>query len=150
MFADINAAFISEAAAGFWLLAHQLDQRSEAERLANIQAGFAATWARAVKDAFRLGNPDLHVLLNLSASTLERRLHQQQPLDQVASERLDRVARVAIHALEVLETPERASLWMRTLQPLLGEQMPLRMCETDIGTRQVHRAIAALGYGGPA
>lgn len=138
------------AGADFWLLAHQLTQHSEAERLANIQAGLAAKWVRAIKDAFKLGGDDLQALLNMSTSTLERRQHQQRPLDPVASERVDRLAMIAIHALQLLETPEQASVWICTVNPALGQQMPFQMCETDIGARQTHRVLAALSCGAPA
>ncbi|MBC3953614.1 antitoxin Xre-like helix-turn-helix domain-containing protein [Pseudomonas triticifolii] len=141
---------IGTAGADFWLLAHQLTQHSEAERLANIQAGLAAKWVRAIKDAFRLGGDDLQTLLNMSTSTLERRQHQQRSLDRVASERVDRLAMVAIHALQLFETPEQASVWMCTVNPALGQQMPFQMCETDIGARQTHRVLAALNCGAPA
>ncbi|EPN38647.1 hypothetical protein A244_31499, partial [Pseudomonas syringae pv. actinidiae ICMP 18807] len=43
-----------KAAAGFWLLAHQVSQRSDAERLANIRAGFAPGWIRTLRDALSL------------------------------------------------------------------------------------------------
>ncbi|WP_025389906.1 antitoxin Xre-like helix-turn-helix domain-containing protein [Pseudomonas syringae] len=132
------------ASAGFWLLALQLSQCSEAQRLANIQAGFAPGWVRAMRDAFTMGPRQMESLFNLSTSTLERRQRQQQSLDAIASERLDRVAMVASHALRVFETPERAGHWMITLNVALGGRTPLQACETGIGTAQAHRALATL------
>jgi len=136
-----------QAAASFWLLAHQLSLRTEAERLANIQTGFAASWVRAVREAFKLGYPQLEGLLNASASTLERRQRTEQALDAVASERLDRVAFIAIQALKVFDNPERAAQWMLTLNSALGDQVPLQLCETGLGARQVRRALSALECG---
>ncbi|WP_017707697.1 antitoxin Xre-like helix-turn-helix domain-containing protein, partial [Pseudomonas syringae] len=88
-----------KAAAGFWLLAHQVSQRSDAERLANIRAGFAPGWIRNLRDALSLCPRQMEALFNASTSTLERRQRQQQPLSLVASERVDRVAIIASHAL---------------------------------------------------
>ncbi|RMQ47643.1 hypothetical protein ALQ04_04134 [Pseudomonas cichorii] len=139
---------ISESSAEFWLLAHQVSKRTENERLNNIRSGFAPGWIRSVREAFRLSNEQLEALLNASISTLERRQRQQQPLDQVASERLDRLALLATQAMEVFETPERASHWMMTINAALDDERPLRRCETEIGGRQVHRALAAIVYGG--
>ncbi|TFZ35969.1 DUF2384 domain-containing protein [Pseudomonas syringae] len=133
-----------EAAASFWLLTYQLSQRSEAERLTNIQAGFAPRWIRAVRDALALGPRQMEALFNASISTLERRQRQQQSLDLVASERLDRVAMIASHALQVFATPERAGQWLVTRNTSLGGRTPLQLCETGLGTTQVHRALVAL------
>jgi putative toxin-antitoxin system antitoxin component (TIGR02293 family) len=141
---------LSEAATGFWLLADQVSKRSEAERLANIHVGFAPGWVRAVREAFRLGNRQMETLLNASASTLERRQRQEQPLDLVASERLDRVAMIATRSMHVFETPERASHWILSKNPALGDRTPLELCETGIGAQQVHRVLAAIEYGGGA
>ncbi|KPB57227.1 Uncharacterized protein ALO62_01651 [Pseudomonas amygdali pv. myricae] len=100
-----------DAAAHFWLLAHQVSQRSEAERLANIQAGLAHGWIRAVRDALALGPRQMEALFNASISTLERRQRQKQPLDPVASERLDRLAMIASHILRVKHPSAPVAGW---------------------------------------
>ncbi|RMM84993.1 putative toxin-antitoxin system antitoxin component [Pseudomonas coronafaciens pv. striafaciens] len=133
-----------EAATRFWLLAHQLSQRSEAERLASIQAGFGPCWIDAMRHAFHLGPQQLEALFNASVSTLERRQRQQRSLDPVASERLDRVAMLASHALHIFKTPERAGRWMITPGKAHGDRTPLQLCETGIGAAQAHRALAEL------
>ncbi|EPM46702.1 antitoxin Xre/MbcA/ParS toxin-binding domain-containing protein [Pseudomonas syringae] len=132
-----------KAAAGFWLLAHQVSQRSDAERLANIRAGFAPGWIRTLRDALSLCPRQMEALFNASTSTLERRQRQQQPLSLVASERVDRVAIIASHALRVLETPERAGKWLITRNTALGGHTPLHLCDTAIGSAQVHQALEA-------
>jgi putative toxin-antitoxin system antitoxin component (TIGR02293 family) len=134
--------------ADFWLIAQQLRKSTESERLRNIQAGFSSVWVRAVRETFKLSNALLEALFNASMSTLERRQRDGQPLDPVTSERLDRVAMIAMQAVNVFETPELASRWMVTGNMALGDQTPLHLCETEIGARQVRRALAALEYGG--
>ncbi|MDB5980090.1 MAG: hypothetical protein JWQ69_1105 [Pseudomonas sp.] len=132
----------------FWLIAHELRGRSEGERLKRIQAGFSPNWVRAIREVFKLSNDLLEALFNASISTLERRQKQQQPLDAVASERLDRVAMVATQALDVFEAPEKASRWMVSHNAALGDETPLHLCESEIGARQVRRVLAAMEYGG--
>ena len=144
------APYFTESAASFWLIAHQVSQRSESERLRNILAGFSPGWIRAVREAFDLGGEQLESLFNASLSTLERRQRQQQALGPVASERLDRIAQVATHALQTFATPERASRWLTTVNATLGGQAPLHLCETEIGARQVRRVMAALQHGAGA
>ncbi|KPW65780.1 hypothetical protein ALQ64_04219 [Pseudomonas cannabina] len=133
-----------QAAAGFWLLASQLSQRSETQRLAHIQAGFAPAWVRTMRDAFALSPRQMESLFNLSASTLERRQRQQQSVGAVASERLDRVVMLASHALRIFVTPECAGRWMITANAALAGHTPLQACETGIGSAQAHRTLAAL------
>ncbi|MBX8608749.1 DUF2384 domain-containing protein [Pseudomonas cichorii] len=138
----------TESGAEFWLLANQVSRRTENERLMNIQSGFAPGWIRSVREAFRLNHEHLEELLNASTSTLERRQRQQQPLDRVTSERLDRIAMIASQAMDIFETPERASQWMLTANAALRDQCPLRLCETEIGAWQVRRTLAAIAHGG--
>lgn len=139
---------LNESAPSFWLIANELRGQSEGERLKHIQTGFPPNWVRAIRDAFKLSNDLLEALLNASMSTLERRQKQQQPLDSIASERLDRVAMIATQAADIFESPEKASRWMVTANATLGEQTPLHLCETEIGAKQVRRVLAALEYGG--
>jgi len=129
----------------FWLIAHQLNARTEAQRLHYIQAGFPPGWVKATREAFRLSPRRLEQLLNVSTSTLERRQRDSQPLDVVASERLDRLANVAIQAASVLGDYGVASRWMVSSHAALVHQTPIRLCETEIGVRQVRRLLRAMG-----
>lgn len=139
---------VTPSTASFWLIAEQLRGYSEGERLSHIKSGFSSSWVKATRDTFKLSNDSLETLLNASMSTLDRRQKHQQPLDPVASERLDRVAMIATQAIDVFETPENVSRWMVTANAALNDQMPLQLCETEIGARQVRRVLAALEYGG--
>jgi putative toxin-antitoxin system antitoxin component (TIGR02293 family) len=128
----------------FWLIANQLNARTEAQRLQYIQAGFPPGWVRATREAFKLSPRRLEQLLNVSMSTLERRQRDSQPLDVVASERLDRVANIAIQAAVALGDRAVASRWMVSSHAALGEQTPIRLCETEIGVRQVRRLLKTM------
>lgn len=132
------------SATTFWLIAHQLNARTEDQRLHYIRAGFPPGWVRAIREAFSLSPRSLERLLNVSMSTLERRQRQLQPLDLVSSERLDRVATVAVQAAAALGDHATASRWMITRHPALCEQTPIQLCETEIGARQVRRTLRAM------
>jgi putative toxin-antitoxin system antitoxin component (TIGR02293 family) len=144
----ISHASHHEAAPAFWLIADQLHTRNETERLAYIRMGFPPGWVKIVRGAFQLSNSQLETLLSASVSTLERRQRQQRPLDLVGSERLDRVATLAVRAAEVFEDQEIAQRWMMTPNRALNDQTPLALCVTEIGASQVRRALAALQHGG--
>jgi putative toxin-antitoxin system antitoxin component (TIGR02293 family) len=128
----------------FWLIADQLNARTEAERLRYIQAGFPPGWVKATRQAFKLTPRRLERLLNASMSTLERRQRHLHPLDVVASERLDRVADIATQAVTALGDHAAASRWMVRCQAALGDQAPIQLCETELGARQVRRMLRAM------
>jgi putative toxin-antitoxin system antitoxin component (TIGR02293 family) len=144
----ISHASINNAAPAFWLIADQLNTRNETERLAYIRTGFPPGWVKTVRCAFQLSNSQLEALLSTSVSTLERRQRQQRPLDLVGSERLDRVAALAVRAAEVFDDQDTARRWMMTPNRALNDQTPITLCETEIGAIQVRRTLAALLHGG--
>ncbi|MFK3795720.1 antitoxin Xre/MbcA/ParS toxin-binding domain-containing protein [Pseudomonas sp. NPDC088444] len=138
----------TNAAPAFWLIADQLNTRNETERLAYIRTGFPPGWVKAVRTAFQLSNSQLERLLNASMSTLERRLKERRPLDIVSSERLDRIASLAVRAAEVFNDQQTAQHWIISPNRALNDQTPITLCETDIGALQARRVLAALEHGG--
>jgi putative toxin-antitoxin system antitoxin component (TIGR02293 family) len=144
----ISQSATNEASSAFWLIADQLNTRNETERLAYMRTGFPPGWVKAVRNAFHLSNSQLEALLSSSVSTLERRQRQHRPLDLVGSERLARVAALALRAAELLGNQRAAQRWMMTPNRALGDQVPINLCATEIGGTQVHRVLAALEHGG--
>jgi len=134
----------------FWEMAHKLGAMSESDRIQNIKIGFTADLAEATKQTFKLSSQSIGVLLNLSVATFERRRRDAKPLDAVASERLDRIAAIALMAKEVFEDAAAAAEWMATPNPALNGNPPIMHCETSIGARQVRRILNALEWGGVA
>jgi len=134
----------------FWRMAHRLETMSESERIQSIKRGFAVDWADAAKQAFGLPVQNMIALLNLSSATYERRRKDEKPLNATASERLERIASVALLAARVFEDEVTASEWMSRPNPMLNGATPVMHCETDIGARQVRRILHALEWGGVA
>jgi putative toxin-antitoxin system antitoxin component (TIGR02293 family) len=132
----------------FWSMALELTTITEHERLARIRLGFEPYWLVATKSAFGLTVPMIAVIANVSASTVERRLKSDEALDPVASERIDRLAQVAVLSKEVFENKDIASQWLATPNDSLGGQTPLSLCETELGARQVRRVLHAIEWGG--
>jgi len=134
----------------FWKMAHKLGSMSESDRIQSIKTGFTFEMADAAKQTFRLTSQNIGALLNLSVATFERRRKDAKPLDAVASERLDRIAAIALMAEAVFEDAAAASEWMATPNPALNGNSPVMHCETSIGARQVRRILNALEWGGVA
>lgn len=136
------------ATASFWRLAHARVRMSEGQRIASIMDGFDVSWAVAAKSTFGLSSTNIGRLLNLSLSTFERRRKDEKPLDSVASERLDRLAAIAILAEDVFEDKDEAARWLSAPNEALGGNSPVMLCETEIGAKQVRRVLNALEWGG--
>jgi len=132
----------------FWSMAHALAAITEQERLARIRTGFEPYWLVATKTAFSLTTPMIAVIANVSVSTVERRLKSDEALDPIASERIDRLAQVAVLAEDVFEDKDVAGAWMATPNDSLGGETPLSLCETELGARQVRRVLHAIEWGG--
>ena len=77
-------------------------------------------------------------------TTLERRATRLSPQE---SERTERVARLAVHAVRALGTAAEAREFMTTPHPELGARTPIGAAMTDLGARHVERLLTALEYG---
>lgn len=139
-----------EASGVFWGYSKAHDQLTEAERLVQIRDGLPARLYQEVKRLFSLPEKQLAELFNASISTLERRVRDNQPLDTVASERLDRIAEITHQAVAVFESEADAIAWMSRPNDALGGTAPVMLCETGIGAKQVRRVLNALEWGGVA
>ena len=140
----------SVGADAFWAFSSCRYALKESERLSQIKSGFPANLFIAMRHTFDLKEQSLSLLLNASISTLERRVREHQALDTVASERLDRIASVSLQAEEVFENRDAAAEWMSKPNKALGSNVPILLCETEIGAKQVRRVLNALEWGGVA
>jgi len=67
-----------------------------------------------------------------------------------ASARLYRIASVSELAEKVFEDRNAAAQWMTKPNQALGDRVPILLCETEIGAKQVRRVLHALESGGVA
>ncbi len=132
----------------FWRLAHGQGRLSEGQRIQSIMAGLSVSWVSAVKLTFGMSSTNIGRLLNLSRSSYERRKKDKKPLDPVSSERLDRLASIAILAEDVFEDKHKAARWLAASNDALDGNSPVMGCETEIGAKQVRRILQALEWGG--
>lgn len=140
----------SSRAAAFWNFVGLHQKMTEAERLRNIQGGLSVEIPYGLRDALDINASVVAKLLNISTSTLERRIKSEEPLGQVASERLDRIAQITSMAEDVLESREEAARWLTRAHSALRDQAPITLCDTEIGARQVRRILSAIEWGNAA
>ena len=85
--------------------------------------------------------------LNVSISTVNRRLKDGKLLDAVASERVVRLLQIALLARDLFENDELAARWLSTPNDALGGVNPITLCDTELGARQVRRILRAIEWG---
>ena len=134
----------------FWEFSTQVQRSKEAQRLWQIKTGVSVDLVEATRATFNLTDEQVSTLFNVSSSPLNRRRNAKKNLDQVASERLDRIAGVCLHAESVFASRTAASLWMSAENLSCGHCSPVMLCLTEIGAKQVRRVLYALEWGGVA
>jgi putative toxin-antitoxin system antitoxin component (TIGR02293 family) len=134
----------------FWDYVSQQSNMSEAERLASIRHGLSAELPVNMCAAFDLDLSEAATILQTSKSTLEQHARKSVALCLGVSERLDRVAQVAGLALEVLEGPNEAAKWLTRPHPALVNEIPIFLCDTEIGARQIRRILSGIEWGNVA
>ncbi|MFK3822179.1 antitoxin Xre/MbcA/ParS toxin-binding domain-containing protein [Pseudomonas yamanorum] len=140
----------TSSAEEFWNFSSGLHLLKESERLFQIKSGFPAHLFQAMLQTFNLSQHTASGLLNSSVPTFNRRIQNHRPLDAVTSERLDRIASISHLAELTLGDRGAAAHWMSSSNTALGGLAPILLCETEIGAKQVRRALHALEWGGAA
>lgn len=77
-------------------------------------------------------------------TTLERRLSKLSPQE---SERLERAARLFVHARRALGSEDEARTFVVAPHPELDGRSPIEAARTDLGTRRAEQILTALEYG---
>ena len=62
-------------------------------------------------------------------------------MNPLGATKQDRLSQVAVIAEEIFEDKAVAISWMTTVNDALGGKMPIFLCDTEIGARQVLREI---------
>jgi putative toxin-antitoxin system antitoxin component (TIGR02293 family) len=93
-----------------------------------------------------LTQQELSEILKINPRTLNRR-KKGQLLHPDESDKLYRVARLYVLALEVLENSDDAVDWLKNPKIALNKAIPLNLMDTDAGAREVERLLNQLKYG---
>ena len=79
--------------------------------------------------------------------TLKHRRERKEALTRDESDKFARLVRVYDHAVNVLESSERALLWLNSTKHRFGERTPMEMLQTEIGARSVEEFLGQIDYG---
>ena len=113
---------------------------------AQIRAGLKFSALESLQRRYRIPLAQLQTLLDISDRTLARR-RAQQTLSKAESDRLYRIARVAVQAEEVLGSTQTAERWLKEPLPALGTETPLELLDTDEGVQMVSDILGRIEHG---
>jgi putative toxin-antitoxin system antitoxin component (TIGR02293 family) len=111
-----------------------------------VREGIPTSRFDALKELLGVSTGTLTKVVGISASTLSRR-RKRGTLSKDESERVLRIARIALRAVEVLEGPENARKWLTEPVRALGGEEPLQFADTEPGAREVERLLIRLEHG---
>jgi putative toxin-antitoxin system antitoxin component (TIGR02293 family) len=111
-----------------------------------VREGIPAARFDALKELLGVSTERLTDVVGISPSTLSRR-RKRGRFDKDESERILRIARIALRAVGVLGGPENARKWLTEPARALGGEKPLKFADTEPGAREVERLLIRLEHG---
>ena len=113
-----------------------------------IAAGLPGRAVAHVERTMGLSPAECARLLGISPATRKRILKAaRRPIDPVVGDRALRIARIFAEAVEHLGDDKLAIRWLRSRIYALGDERPLDLLDTDIGTQTVHDLLLRMEYG---
>ena len=140
----MSAATVAAALGGRRTL--RTDVRSDFDLDAAVKAGISAAAVAAVLNEGLLTVDEIYTLV-IPRRTLERRRDGSEPLTVDESDKLLRVVRVIVRAVDAIGDVEKARRWLRTPNRALRGALPIEMLATDIGARLVEQTLGRIEHG---
>jgi len=120
--------------------------RSADRRRERVRSGLPYSALEALAERLNAPLGELGDALRIPARTLARRRSVGR-LSAGESDRLVRLGRIAALAEEVLGNRARAARWLRQSNRALGQAVPLRRLDTDLGAREVETVLLRIEHG---
>jgi len=112
-----------------------------------VSLGLPAGILRHLAVAFGVQPSGIAPYVNISEKTILRRLGAKGKLKPDESERVARLMRVFVRAVDVFEDEDRARRWLARPLRVLGERTPLSLVASEQGAREVEHVLGRLEYG---
>jgi putative toxin-antitoxin system antitoxin component (TIGR02293 family) len=100
-----------------------------------------------LRDALAVQQEILSQVISVPIRTLMRRKQLGERLKSGESERLLRLARLHIRAVEVLNSAEKARHWLFSKNRALGGKTPFEFAATEPGAREAERLLGRIENG---
>lgn len=117
-----------------------------AEFIAAVREGIPAERFDALRELLDVPAGDLAEVVGITPSTLSRR-RRRGTFNKGESERILRIAHLALRAIDVLDGVENARTWLTNPVRALGGESPLVFADTEPGAREVERLLVRLEHG---
>lgn len=124
----------------------ELGAEEPSELVAAVRAGIPAQRFGALRDLLDVSSGTLADVVGITPSTLSRR-RKRGTFGTDESERLLRIARLTLRAIEVLDGRDNARRWLTEPVRALGGEAPLHFADTEPGAREVERLLVRLEHG---
>lgn len=111
-----------------------------------VQSGLPANAVDAIASELGFTSTEIEKLV-IPRRTLAHRRANHQSLTRDESDRLARIARVALWAHETFGERDKAIAWLRRPNRALQGSRPIDLLDTDDGARLVEQVIGRLAYG---
>jgi putative toxin-antitoxin system antitoxin component (TIGR02293 family) len=143
MSADSDALNLSHLSDSIGQMSRVASQPSPALRqsIGAVRKGLPASRLDQMAKLLDVDPSILVDVLGVSERTIERKPSRSARLSPAASDRLSRIDRIYHLATAVFGDADLAAKWLKRPSRPLGEDLPLRLLDTDPGTQQVEREL---------
>jgi putative toxin-antitoxin system antitoxin component (TIGR02293 family) len=112
-----------------------------------IRRGLPVELFFQVRDALAIQPEMLSQIISVPIRTLMRRKQRSERLKSDESERLLRLARLHLRAVDVLQGNEKARRWLFSPNRALGGHTPFEFASTEPGAREAERLLGRIEHG---
>jgi putative toxin-antitoxin system antitoxin component (TIGR02293 family) len=112
-----------------------------------VALGLPAGILRHLAVAFGLAPSGIAPFVNITEKTILRRLEARGKLKPDESERVARLMRVFVRAVNVLDSEDKARGWLARPLAVLGGRAPLSLMASEQGAREVEQVLGRLENG---
>ena len=138
-----------KTATGQWVaFSKSVLHEEPAVRILHIRKGAKANSMVGAANTLGVSREAIFGLVGLPTSTANRKIAKDETLELSVTERLARLALVEREAEDTFGDPETAKAWLLSTNTGLGGCTPFSMLDTDVGAREVTKALMAIAYGG--
>jgi putative toxin-antitoxin system antitoxin component (TIGR02293 family) len=111
-----------------------------------LRDGLPAHISTVAADQLGIGHEQLATLLHISRSTLDRHIHDKEPLRGSAANHLYRLLCLLVAAERALNDAVHVRAWMRRPLPKFGRRTPLEMLTTSAGLDAVMQQLDEIRF----
>jgi len=115
--------------------------------LSVTEKGLPIAVLKKVQKKMQFTNRELGKVLDMSESTLQRRLKLNQKLDKKESESTIHLASVWAKGIEVFENEDDFRTWLHTKNTALGNHAPIALLHSPIGRDEIKDILCRIEFG---